>query len=253
MKVVTTGSWLACLYSSSYHNLFLISSFSRSHRVLSLATNNAAAFGGGKLQQHQQLLKNRSASFGRITAARGITDSRVAFLIQSKYPHLLHISRGGDLQKTSTSLFSTTTSSSSSSSSTTTENNHILTSSSTPPVVYRTDYKALDYVVTDVRLSLDIHNGRTTVKSELTILPNPQRVVSPEALLTTEQPPVILDGDETSISLQSISMNGRELIQGTVRKCTAKEIVCLTTTISVSTFLSSLLVSYSLYNTRITL
>jgi hypothetical protein len=196
MKVSTAaGSLLACLYSSSYHSLFLISSFSKSQRVLSLANTafgNIGKQSGVRQQQRRQL-------FSTTTTTRD--HSSVSF-IRSKYTHPLFIlSRGGDTFQTSksTSLFSTTTTSDMLSSS---------AISTTPPIVYRTDYKPLDYVVTDVQLSFDIQNGRTIVRSELTIVPN----VTSDA--TTEQlslPPMILDGDETSIQLQTISMNGREL------------------------------------------
>jgi hypothetical protein len=193
MKVSTAaGSLLACLYSSSYHSLFLISSFSKSQRVLSLANTAFGNIGKQSRVRQQQL-------FSTTTTTRD--HSSVSF-IRSKYTHPLFIlSRGGDTFQTSksTSLFSTTTTSDMLSSS---------AISTTPPIVYRTDYKPLDYVVTDVQLSFDIQNGRTIVRSELTIVPN----VTSDA--TTEQlslPPMILDGDETSIQLQTISMNGREL------------------------------------------
>lgn len=71
---------------------------------------------------------------------------------------------------------------------------------------FRTDYRELANIVTHVEMDFNIHDGKTTVTSFLTISPNPNAHHQQEQDL-------ILDGDETSVTLLHLSMGGKELVE----------------------------------------
>lgn len=72
-----------------------------------------------------------------------------------------------------------------------------------PVEVFRKDYQPLPYVVTKVNMEFKITDGKTIVKSEMTLEKN-----------TGDADELVLDGDETSVKLISISMDGKELKEG---------------------------------------
>ena len=68
--------------------------------------------------------------------------------------------------------------------------------------VFRKDYQPLPFTVDTVELEFDIHSGKTTVKSILHWKQN-KDIPSKDETET-----VILDGDQSSVALRSISLNG---------------------------------------------
>jgi len=73
-----------------------------------------------------------------------------------------------------------------------------------PVEVFRNDYQPLPYTVDTVRLEFDIFEGKTLVTSEMKLVANPNKPEDlPEAL--------VLDGDESSVKLMSIQIDGKDL------------------------------------------
>jgi aminopeptidase N len=102
-------------------------------------------------------------------------------------------------------LFSTTTD-------TTIVDAEATTVSSTAPVeIFRTDYKPLPYKVTNVNMNFIIHDGKTTVHTELKILPNNDKFI--EGIGKDED--MILNGEASALTLTSIQYNGIDLVLGT--------------------------------------
>jgi hypothetical protein len=77
-----------------------------------------------------------------------------------------------------------------------------------PVEIFRTDYMAPANLVTHVEMDFNIRDGKTTVTSLLTIAPNPSAQLQKDKDL-------ILDGDETSVTLLHLSLNGKDLVEGT--------------------------------------
>ena len=75
---------------------------------------------------------------------------------------------------------------------------------SAPVEVFRSDYKPLPYTVSTVSMEFDIFDGKTTVTSTINLVPNPKY----SGELPAE---MVLDGDETCVSLLELSMNGSSL------------------------------------------
>lgn len=74
---------------------------------------------------------------------------------------------------------------------------------------YRKDYRPLPHQVTKISMDFNIHDGETTVTSQLTIEPNPNFTAQ-----EGESSDLVLDGDETSVSLLSLSIDGKDLEEG---------------------------------------
>lgn len=81
---------------------------------------------------------------------------------------------------------------------------------SKPIEIFRKDYKPLDLVVDKINMDFDIRDGKTVVTSELFLEKNPSKDWNPDA-----EHDVVLDGDETSITLIDIELNGKALVEGT--------------------------------------
>ena len=81
------------------------------------------------------------------------------------------------------------------------------TEKSSPVEVFRSDYKPLPYTVSNISMDFDIHDGKTTVTSTIKLVDNPKYDENSE----TE---MVLDGDETCVSLLSLKMNGEDLKEG---------------------------------------
>ena len=77
-----------------------------------------------------------------------------------------------------------------------------------PVEIFRKDYKPLPHTVSKIHMDFVIREGKTTVTSELHIQPNP-------AISNPSAEDLVLDGDETSVKLLSLSMDGRDLEEGT--------------------------------------
>ena len=80
------------------------------------------------------------------------------------------------------------------------------TDTNQPVEIFRGDYKPLELVVSKINMDLDICDDETVVTSELFIEKNPG-AWAPGADL-------VLDGDETSVALVSIELDGRALAEG---------------------------------------
>lgn len=74
-----------------------------------------------------------------------------------------------------------------------------------PVEIFRTDYQPLPFTVDQMEMDFDIRENKTIVKSALTWKKNPDDAVKDSK--------VILDGDETSVKLLSVSLNGKELTE----------------------------------------
>ena len=79
-----------------------------------------------------------------------------------------------------------------------------------PVAKYRKDYRPLPHQVTKISMDFNINDGETTVTSQLTIEPNPKFTAQ-----EGESSDLVLDGDETSVSLLSLSIDGKDLEDGT--------------------------------------
>jgi aminopeptidase N len=77
----------------------------------------------------------------------------------------------------------------------------------TPVEYFRKDYTPLPHKVSKIKMTFNIESGKTVVTSEMEIVPNTD-VKDYEAL------DMVLDGDESSVKLMSLSMNGRDLEEG---------------------------------------
>ena len=81
----------------------------------------------------------------------------------------------------------------------------ISATSKIPPVeVFRASYKPLTNIVSKISMNFDIHDGKTTVTSEMAIEPNPK----------SEDPSgdLVLDGDETAVKLMILQVDGKDLV-----------------------------------------
>mmetsp|Transcript_13607 Transcript_13607/g.20235 ORF Transcript_13607/g.20235 Transcript_13607/m.20235 type:complete len:992 (+) Transcript_13607:46-3021(+) len=96
--------------------------------------------------------------------------------------------RGG-----SSALFSSTT---------TAEESTTETSTSGPKEIFRSDYTALPFKVSNVSMNFDIRDGETFIESELTIVQN------------TGEGDLVLDGEADALTLLSISLDGKDLVEG---------------------------------------
>jgi len=83
------------------------------------------------------------------------------------------------------------------------------TTAKAPVEIFRRDYEPLDLVVDKINMDFDIRDGKTIVKSELFIAPNPKLEWDP-----SKDHDLVLDGDSTSVTLLEISLDGRILKEG---------------------------------------
>jgi hypothetical protein len=107
-----------------------------------------------------------------------------------------------------------------------------------PVAKYRKDYRPLPHQVTKINMDFDIHDGETTVTSQLTIEPNPKFTAK-----EGESSDLVLDGDETSVSLLGLSIDGKTLEEGadyvlapgtlTIKDSALKPGAVLTTTVKI--------------------
>eukprot|EP00533_Pseudo-nitzschia_delicatissima_P000453 CAMPEP_0116104756 /NCGR_PEP_ID=MMETSP0327-20121206/14639_1 /TAXON_ID=44447 /ORGANISM="Pseudo-nitzschia delicatissima, Strain B596" /LENGTH=960 /DNA_ID=CAMNT_0003597057 /DNA_START=255 /DNA_END=3137 /DNA_ORIENTATION=- len=81
---------------------------------------------------------------------------------------------------------------------------------SKPIEIFRKDYQPLDIIVNKINMDFDIRDGKTVVTSELFLEKNPDLDWDPDA-----EHDMVLDGDETSITLMSVELNGKALVEGT--------------------------------------
>ncbi len=83
------------------------------------------------------------------------------------------------------------------------------TNKATPVEVLRSSYKPLPNIVSKIQMNFDIHDGKTTITSEMTIEPNPKSKPSDDEGTSNE---FVLDGDETCVKLLVLQMNGKDLV-----------------------------------------
>jgi aminopeptidase N len=74
-----------------------------------------------------------------------------------------------------------------------------------PVEYFRNDYEPLTNIVTKISMNFDIHDGKTTVTSKMNIEENPNGLGAGD---------LVLDGDETSVALMKLTLDGRELEEG---------------------------------------
>ena len=74
-----------------------------------------------------------------------------------------------------------------------------------PTEQFRNDYEPLTNIVTKISMNFDIHDGKTTVTSKMSIEANPNGSGAGD---------LVLDGDETCVALMKISLDGRVLEEG---------------------------------------
>ncbi|KAG7343157.1 aminopeptidase N [Nitzschia inconspicua] len=83
------------------------------------------------------------------------------------------------------------------------------TAAAAPVEIFRKDYQPLPMIVSKINMDFSIHEGKTTVHSELYIEGNPA-----VNLADGTDKDLVLDGDETAVKLLSITLNEKELEQG---------------------------------------
>ena len=81
------------------------------------------------------------------------------------------------------------------------------TEKASPVEYFRKDYKPLPFVVSKINMDFDIFDGKTTVTSELSLVPN-------KAVSLSGDEDLELNGDETCVKLLSIKMDGTDLEAG---------------------------------------
>ncbi|GKZ00453.1 hypothetical protein MPSEU_000997800 [Mayamaea pseudoterrestris] len=91
-----------------------------------------------------------------------------------------------------------------------------------PTEIFRKDYKPVPYTVSTVNLDFDIRQGKTTVTTKLSFKQNP--VYENDAM----EEPLVLDGDETSVKLLQIHLNGKQLVEDVDYKLTPGKLTLLT-------------------------
>ena len=79
------------------------------------------------------------------------------------------------------------------------------TTQEAPVEIFRKDYQPLPFTVSKVSLDINIRPGETTIVTEMNLLPNPSAKGGNS---------LILDGDETSVTLKEITMDGKVLEEG---------------------------------------
>ena len=95
-----------------------------------------------------------------------------------------------------------------SSATTTVLNSAVASEESTAPVeIFRKDYEPLPHLVSKINMVFSIEEGKTIVTSELFIEPNES--------YNGESRDLTLDGDETCVKLLALSLNGKDLEEGT--------------------------------------
>lgn len=128
------------------------------------------------------------------------------------------ILRGGS---SATSSFPSSSSSSLLSTTTTTPDTTTTSMTEATPVeIFRTDYQPLPVTVRTVRMEFQLHDDTTLVTTRMTLQKNPpvmmDTLATSSSTTTTTTTSIggdwVLDGDETSVTLQSIALNGRALV-----------------------------------------
>jgi aminopeptidase N len=159
----------------------LLNNFSKSAFGVSTKTS-AASFGTvGQYERRQYL------SVAAAMANRGSPQRKTAM------QHALSLSTRGGALSSSSALNSAVAD----------------TAESTAPVeIFRNDYKPLPHLVTKIHMDFKIQDGVTTLTSKLFIEPNP-------AVLNPSTQDMVLDGDETCVKLMKLSLDGRDLLEGT--------------------------------------
>ena len=76
-----------------------------------------------------------------------------------------------------------------------------------PVEYFRKDYAPLPHQVSKINMVFDIKDGKTSVTSEMKIVPN-------KVVADYEAQDMVLDGDESAVKLYSLSLNGRVLKEG---------------------------------------
>eukprot|EP00551_Chaetoceros_affinis_P006560 CAMPEP_0203667670 /NCGR_PEP_ID=MMETSP0090-20130426/4470_1 /ASSEMBLY_ACC=CAM_ASM_001088 /TAXON_ID=426623 /ORGANISM="Chaetoceros affinis, Strain CCMP159" /LENGTH=306 /DNA_ID=CAMNT_0050531905 /DNA_START=109 /DNA_END=1026 /DNA_ORIENTATION=+ len=84
------------------------------------------------------------------------------------------------------------------------------TESVVPVEYFRSDYKALPNVVSNISMNFDIRDGKTTVTSEMKVESNPNL----EGDESSKIEDLVLDGDETAVKLMALQLDGRDLVEG---------------------------------------
>jgi len=74
-----------------------------------------------------------------------------------------------------------------------------------PVEYFRNDYKPLTNIVSNINMDFNIQDGKTIVTSEMTFEVNPNGPGTGD---------LVLDGDETCVSLMELSIDGKELKEG---------------------------------------
>jgi aminopeptidase N len=75
--------------------------------------------------------------------------------------------------------------------------------------VFRSDYRPLPFHVDTVEMEFDLDPQHTTVTTTMTLKRNPLADITTDS--DAAPAPMVLDGDETSVTLKSLTLNGVEL------------------------------------------
>jgi hypothetical protein len=168
-----------------------------------------AAFGGvaASSSLSRSMMSSSSPSFGGLADRKGQPNVAVAAAMLTNHAMI---------QEQQRAAFLTTRGGSSSTTTTTTALNSAVVAEGTetaPVEIFRKDYKPLPQIITKVNMDFNIQEGKTTVTSELFLKPNP--VVSNNDNGNNDNNFMVLDGDETCVKLLSLSLDGRDLEEGT--------------------------------------
>lgn len=151
--------------------------------TMAFSAARRSGFGSGRAWLQKRLFASRKAQINN------------KFLSQIHANYALHFSksiasRGGTSMDLSTTAL----------------NSAVLSDADTAPVeFFRRDYESLPNIVSKINMDFVINEGKTTVTSELFIEKNSA---------TNQEGDLVLDGDESSVKLISVSINGEELKQG---------------------------------------
>ena len=191
MKLTTAATILASLVVSPS------SAFRIAHLSGSSSTARSAAVAYRRRAIATTFLPNSSAA-AAIAAASSSSAASSALQSTASFHPRRQLSvmaplalRGGSCG--SSALFSTTTA---------TEEETAAAAAAAPKEIFRSDYTPLPYKVSNVSMNFDIRDGETFVESQLTIVPN------------TADGDLVLDGEADALTLLSISLDDKELVEG---------------------------------------
>jgi aminopeptidase N len=168
--------------------LWLARSHSSAYGVVGMNSRRRLASVASVLLQ-AKTTDRRTPSYNLVSSSRSPSFQQLAFRGGAALTF-----RGGASLSSSTQLRASTTTA------------EVESAKAAPVEIFRGDYQPLPFTVSKVSLDVSIRSGETTIQTEMTLTPNPDSPGKSSSL--------ILDGDEQSVTLQEIKLDGTVLKEG---------------------------------------